>query len=117
VAIRNIKSDARLQATRMTKEEDSWNHSISTSSVNTSSTRYLINFQIVTLAFIPSLDIPKLNLNIINNEDNIVNYEDIASSLNILTYLIQSKILENDIKSLSSTVLLPSIPLLIVEEE
>jgi hypothetical protein len=71
--------------------------------------------QIVIPAFIPPPDVPKLNQNIMNNEDNTVNCEDIASP-NAPTYPTQSKTSETEIKSPSSPVLLPSIPVPIVEE-
>jgi hypothetical protein len=72
--------------------------------------------QIVTPAFIPPPDVPKLNQNDMNNEDNTVNCEDIASP-NVPTYPTQNKTSETKIKSLLSPVLSPSLPVLIVEEE
>jgi hypothetical protein len=71
--------------------------------------------QIVTPAFIPPPDVPKLNQNSMNNEDNTVNCEDIASP-NAPLYPTQSKTSETEIKSPSSPVLLPSRPVPIVEE-
>jgi hypothetical protein len=50
-----------------------------------------------------------------NNEDNTVNFEDI-SSWSALIYRSQSNTSESEIKSLSLPVLLPSIPVPIVEE-
>jgi hypothetical protein len=71
--------------------------------------------QIVTLAFIPPPDVPNMNKNILNYKDNAINCEDIFST-NILIYPTQSKTSETEIESPSSSVLLPSIPVPIVEE-
>jgi hypothetical protein len=90
---------------RMTKEDDSWNHSISTSSINTSSTRYLINFINYQSDIYTSTRYTKIELEFIYNEDTILNWNDFASLITP-TYTVLSETSEAAIKLPSSVVLL-----------